>query len=241
VPVSAFTVLILNPLISMKLHHYTVVLLALILTVTLGFTDSSEQRYTRQGNLEKPSYLNQLEYEVVLELNKLRANPKEYAEKYLEPMLDLYDGKLLKYPNEIPVRTNEGIKAVKECIRVLKKTKPIGPFTPKEGMSYAAADHVKYQSKKGLTGHKGKGGSTPFKRLNKHGQWLITAGENIDYGNDKADRIVISLMVDDGVPDRGHRKNILNGDFKVIGVAVGTHKKYRHMCVMTLAGDYADN
>ena len=41
-----------------------------------------------------------------------------------------------------------------------------------------------------------------------------------------------------GAASRGHRKNILNPKFKVVGLGVGKHKTMRHMCCMTLAGGY---
>jgi uncharacterized protein YkwD len=50
--------------------------------------------------------------------------------------------------------------------------------------------------------------------------------------------IVISLLVDDGVPSRGHRRNLLDKAFKFIGLSLGAHPVYRHMCVMDFAGSY---
>ena len=57
-------------------------------------------------------------------------------------------------------------------------------------------------------------------------------GENISYGDDNARNIVIQLLVDDGVPSRGHRKNILNFKFDEVGVSVGKHSGYGSMCVI---------
>jgi hypothetical protein len=50
--------------------------------------------------------------------------------------------------------------------------------------------------------------------------------------------IVASMLIDDGVPSRGHRQNLLDARFKVIGVAIGPHPSYGHMCVIDLAGSY---
>lgn len=59
-------------------------------------------------------------------------------------------------------------------------------------------------------------------------------------GYNQANLIVFALLVDDGVANRGHRTNILNEKFKVVGVASGTHKLYRNMFMMDFAGGYQE-
>ena len=56
------------------------------------------------------------------------------------------------------------------------------------------------------------------------------------YGSDDPTDIVSQLLIDDGVPSRGHRKNILNKDFKIVGVAFGPHTKFKNMTVQNFAG-----
>jgi uncharacterized protein YkwD len=56
----------------------------------------------------------------------------------------------------------------------------------------------------------------------------------------RTQRVVISLLVDDGVPGRGHRKSLLDGAFKAVGVATGNHPNYTEMCVVEMAGGFQD-
>jgi uncharacterized protein YkwD len=183
-------------------------------------------------------YLSDVERQVIVEINKARSDPKAYALAYIEPLREYYQGTILQYPGEMGVRTNEGIHALVECIRVLTATKPVGVLSPKKGLTLAARDQAKDQAKTGATGHTGSDHSTLTDRMNRYGKWDLAAGENIDYGNAQARRIVISLLIDDGVVSRGHRKNILDKAFNFIGVAVGPHPTYRSMCVLDFAGAY---
>lgn len=184
------------------------------------------------------SYLSELEKQVVRELNTVRRNPKGYA-KHLAAMKKYFNGKIMNIPGEdASIMTNEGVSAVNECYDFLMNAEPIDTLRPSQGLSQAAEDHVDDQGPSGDTGHDGSDGSSPFDRIERYGQWLSTAGENIDYGNDEARRIVLSLLIDDGVASRGHRDNIFNSAFKVVGVACGPHKKYRNMCVMNFAGGF---
>ncbi len=190
-----------------------------------------------QGKFVSMSYLTELEKQVFYELNSVRRNPRAYAQ-HVKALLQYFDGDLMKYPGEIAIQTNEGRSAVEECYNVLMNTSPIDSIRPSRGLSLAAKDHVEDQGRTRKTGHDGSDGSSPFDRMERYGNWLNTAGENIDYGNNDARRIVLSLLVDDGVASRGHRENILNSAYKAVGIACGPHKEYRYMCVMDLAGGF---
>lgn len=170
-------------------------------------------------------------------MNLARTQPAYYADK-VKRYLRYMSGGLLRLPGQIAIRTREGASAYREAIRYLRRVRPVGRLRLSTAMSRAAMDHCRDQGRTGRTGHYGSDGSSPFQRLGRYGRYLRTAGENISYGPVSAERIVVQLIVDDGVPSRGHRKNIFNPAFKVAGVGVGRHPRYRNMCVITYAGGF---
>jgi uncharacterized protein YkwD len=194
---------------------------------------------TQSNKTSEVTYLSPLEKTVVNEMNLARTSPKEYL-SLLEQFRKHYEGKLLKLPGETPILTKEGTSAVAEAIRSLRSQKPVSPFRPSKGMSLGARDHIRDLRTSGTSQHEGSDGSQTWDRVNRYGTWQKMIGENISFGHDKARNIVITLIVDDGVPDRGHRKNIFNPDFRVVGVACGDHPAYRAICAITFAGGYRE-
>ena len=188
---------------------------------------------------DKFGYLSDLEREVVAELNFARTHPSEYSD-YLITYSKLFAGRELREPGETTILTREGKSAVNEAIRFLRNQKALSYLTASAGMSKAAEDMVRMQETTSQIGHKGRDGSTFSERISRYGTWDGSCSENIDYGNNTARRIVMALIIDDGVSNRGHRKSIFNPRFKRVGVACGQHQKYRYMCVIEYAVSYTE-
>ncbi len=184
------------------------------------------------------TYLNQFEKEIIFEINKLRSNPPRYASEYIAPLAEHYRKKILYYPGDKPLLTREGVRALHECVRELKKQPPLPLLYPRKGLSRAARDHARDQSKTGATGHRGADGSGFRDRIERHGDWNVRIAENIAYGGTSAQQVVIYLLIDDGVPGRGHRINFLTPEFKTIGVATEDHPGYNVITVMDFAGNF---
>ena len=53
---------------------------------------------------------------------------------------------------------------------------------------------------------------------------------------EKPEEAVLRLVVDDGVPTRGHRTNIFNDEFKLIGIGLHDHPTYTDLIVLNFAG-----
>jgi uncharacterized protein YkwD len=213
--------------------------LAVVLSISLIFCATRCPPVKDSFASEEIDFLSFREKEIVKELNQARKDPASYA-RFLRDSLRYYQGKELKRPGEVTIRTKEGKPAAEEAIRFLAKTKPVEPLRASRGMCRGARDLVRDQGKKGAVGHVSSDKTQPGERVNRYGRWERTIGENIAYGPSGARDVVMSLIVDDGVPDRGHRKNIFNSAFHAVGVACGPHSVYRTMCVITFAGDYKE-
>jgi cysteine-rich secretory family protein len=182
-----------------------------------------------------------LERGVLDELNRARTDPERFAAE-LEARLPHFRGNIYRRPGaEVGVRTIEGPAAVREAVRALRATRALPPLRLSRGMSAGAADHVRDQGPRGGMGHTGGDRSTTASRVNRYGRWYGVISENIQYGRAaNAREVIADLLIDDGVADRGHRRNALDPDVQVAGVACGPHATYGQMCVIVHAADYAE-
>ena len=177
---------------------------------------------------------------VLAELNAVRTDPKAYA-AHLKPRLELFEGNLFKAPGKTPLMTQEGPDAVTEAIAALESGSPLPKLERiSPGLCTAAGEHAADLAKSGSTGHEGSDGSSPYDRMSRHGQWSGAAAENLSFGDGDARKHVTQLLIDDGVPNRGHRANILNPSMRVLGMAEGPHAKFGSVQVHVMASEYTE-
>ena len=138
--------------------------------------------------------------QVLAELNLARTAPQTYARLLAD-------------------RMPQSDRDVAEAIRFLEHARPLPPLASSTGLAMGAQLQVDAQGPTGGFGH----GSSPFSRMSRYGQWIGPAGENISYGQHDARSVVIQLIVDHGVSNRGHRKNVFSTSYGVAGVACGGH------------------
>ena len=89
-------------------------------------------------------------------------------------------------------------------------------------------------------GHTGSDGSSHTKRMERYGTWSISNGENLAWGGSDGTGFMYQLYIDDGVADRGHRKNIVNPALRKTGIAFCQHAKYGGMIAIAYAGGYEE-
>ncbi len=158
-------------------------------------------------------YLTFEEKEVIYLCNLARLNPKLFGETYVKQYVDSLEMPKTSYVNSL--------------FATLKKMKKVDILSPQKDLYEVAKTHAEDSGKKGTIGHQNV--TTRFK---KHAPRYGETAENCDYGSDKAIDIVMSLMIDEGVSDKGHRENILEKAMKSVGVAIREHKKWDYTCVM---------
>ena len=179
--------------------------------------------------------------ELCAEHNLARTKPLEYAETRVRPMLARFDDK--RYRDDGGTNTTarvlltqEGAAPVEDLLQALAAHEPCGALTLEAGLSGAAQRHAADLGYSGGMDHGGTDGSTVQTRIEAYGEWWGSCGENISLGFSGARNIVLWLLVDDGVPGRGHRKNILDAKFNVMGCSeLREHVKLRQCIVF----DYA--
>lgn len=168
-------------------------------------------------------------------INFAREHPQEYADQ-LRQYRDEFDGHVLYRPgDDSGIVTQEGAQAVDEAIDFLERQAPLPPLSQGQLLALAAHDMVEMQGYDGSVGHTPHDGSSPGQRVKRRGG-DIYVGESISYGYDAPDDVVMQMIVDDGVPMRGHRKLLFAKNYQFAGVGCGEHPQYRFMCVVDLSG-----
>ncbi len=146
------------------------------------------------------------EMQMVNEINLLRSNPVgyiPYVEEYIQYMRT--EGEF-----------GGSIATAQELIDVLRGTPSLSILQPAECVYQAAKKHGQDQLRAGTTNHQGSDGSWPWDRILKECKDFQDGNENLVGGPSDVRRAVILLVVDDGIPNRGHRETLLNPHWKYV-------------------------
>ena len=161
-------------------------------------------------------YLSKKEKDVILYINLARMYPNEFynieIRNYQLP--DIYT----------PLRRDNPY--LRSLIKTLKNGHPLPPVYPNRKLSSFAKCLAIEQGENGKTGHyRDKCPNSPY----------YSWGECVNYGDFNSREHVIQLLIDNGVASLGHRRNILDKDFTLIGVGCGPHPEYDEVCVIDFA------
>lgn len=181
------------------------------------------------GNFEKGQILNDSsfgmspkELKVLEYMNIVRTDPDYFKNKYLTPYLDSVKRKPDKW--------------VRSLLKDLDKHKPCGKLVPQEDLHLEASKHAEDLGNSGKASHSSSKGLSYPKRTKYLLAKYSLVSENCQFGYIDPLSIVIDLLIDENIPDLGHRKTILNPELVYAGVSIKPHKKFGYNCVIEFAG-----
>lgn len=163
-------------------------------------------------------YLTPDEKEQYVLLNKVRFNPKLFANQYLRHVID---------------NTQSGQEI---CLK-LQHYPSSKLFRPSLALYLAAQEHAVDMGNSGTTGHVSSDGTEIKTRIQKYTSSPAYFGENCCYTSNDPLEIVIKLLQDEGVQTRADRANILNEGFNQVGIAVRPHTSYKYNCVQVFGSN----
>lgn len=187
-----------------------------------------------------PEELDALAQSLLVEINRVRTNPKSYI-----PILEAWrrrfvDDATLVLPSGRRDRTIEGISAVNGAINILNLLAPVQALTLSPGMSQSVREQVTDLGTTGEMGHQGSDESGVGDRLERYGTWQGRWAENLSDGKQTAEAIVAEWLIDDGVESRRDRNNLLDPEFQKAGVSCAPHSRYDSICAIVFASQYEE-
>jgi uncharacterized protein YkwD len=160
------------------------------------------------------------------QINLARNNPQAWASL----IKTKYNNSLFGSPSDI-----------EECIHYLSSVSPVSPLSENQGLNYAAQKHAGYlKSGWGYSPHIGCNGSTISQRVKEVGTWSSSLGENIAGGEMDPEAIIALWLIDSNVPTKGHRLNMMQSTYKVIGLGISSNgeQSYNPTIVAEFAGQF---
>jgi uncharacterized protein YkwD len=158
------------------------------------------------------------------EINLLRTQPSTYAD-IIERAMSSMDARGRFERAGFTITSVEGRAAVNEAVAVLRRQRALPPLGLNDCLSFAALGHAQFLGRTGDVGHVGAGGSNPAQRAARAlGVNRVNCGETVSAGPGGPREHVIALVIDDDVADRGHRKALLDADYRSLGVGHAAHR-----------------
>ncbi len=207
-------------------NRFTLIILCCLLLIPGSLTVASQD--TSAGRL-------------LAEINLARSQPHIYV-NHLRQFRDTFQGKQCRVSgSSAVVQTCEGKAAVDEAIRYMLSRKALPPLTGSHGLTAAASELVMSQGRTGAVGHATHRNERVGKRVDRYGLWKRRVAENIVYSPADPRGMVMQLIIDDGVPGRGHRDNLFSRSFRKVGISCGPHPIFENVCVMDFADDFREH
>ena len=177
-------------------------------------------------------YLNGEEKDMVIYMNLVRMDGEKFFNTYFQDFVERHNRKMLQYSNYNEMKISRTDKYYKSLEKDLKDIKGLPAFWPDEAMSWVARQHAKDMNARNYATHNSKDGRTVSDRIGKMYP-RKACGENLAFGYASGLDNICMLLLDKGVPNLGHRKIILDTDYKFnfVGISIQPHKGYKYCSV----------
>ncbi len=183
----------------------------------------------RANTARDVKYLSAEEKKIIFYMNLVRMDGKRFFDTYFQQYIDEHNERMKQYSNYKEVRVSRNDPYYRGLEQDLRDIRNLGLLYPDETLTYVAQQHGKDMKKNNLAGHNSSDGRTMVERIKKYYPRNGMA-ENLAFGFSSGLANVSLLLLDKGVPDLGHRKNILNRTLgiNVVGVSIQTHPHYKY-------------
>jgi hypothetical protein len=139
--------------------------------------------------------------------NLFRQNPKLF-----------YASVVKEFIKQFPEANKPEVRSLEKDIQKGPASLPV--LLPDEGLLKMSRIHAKDLSRRGgVISHKSATGKDFVQRIKEAGRYRCGA-ENLFVGNDNPLEAIVTLLIDFGVSDKGHRLNLLDPSFGKMGVAL---------------------
>lgn len=160
-----------------------------------------------KGNV--PAFMKSGEMAMIEEINLMRSSPRQYV-RYIHEYIDNF-----RNSGWDAATVQEEVSTANELIAELQRLPRLSQLEPHEGLHEVAIRHGKDIQRQGVIVHVGSDGSWPWDRVQQATD-LKDAGENLVGGGTNVRESVIMLLVDSGIPNRGHRKALLDPKWEYV-------------------------
>jgi hypothetical protein len=172
----------------------------------------NDAKYLKCNTAANSRYMSDDEKEVIYILNLLHVNPELFANTVVQKYPDQNHQGFLRNSNEY-----------KSLLDTLRKLKPVLLLNP-DSLCFASAQcHAVSSGQAGYVGHERQ-----TKECKSKYRFF---GECCDYGHKDPLPILMSLLIDQGVPSLGHRYMCID-PYGKIGVSIQPHKGYGNNAVL---------
>ena len=211
-------------LVSMLVFGCTTFLFLACNVAQAAMSNSSGRDTAIMNYLKKqPSFskLSGREQDVLYWVNLVRVHPRQF-----------YDNYIASYASSNMSSNNANVRSLKN---ELYKASPVTPLIVISTLNQTSRNHATDLARHHLFSHNSSDGTSFPRRMAKAGI-AAPCAENIYYGGDAALDAVITLLIDEGVAGYGHRRNILNKNARLIGVAFVPYSSGSYLLVQDFVG-----